>query len=444
MALLRFLKRRLSFLGLVFIATIFWIFYLILSAPAASDSSYHHGVLPHDQGKVLKKEVVSVTRKVMVEHLQPKNVVNIENKGEKQIQPPKDADISGKVIEVPEKQVIPRPPPEIDGNIAGNVVKPFGDINRVVVNEKSGQKNDSDKVEGSPKAADIDKSVEIVKQFNGTKNVTEKESSKKLNETVNISKNVTHQPVLKQVEKQVIKLGQSFKNKTIGDWETVKNKTLEKLTNLGVIKKTEYIKLIYTPVKWILNISFEDIGNIMKDTQYFQVKQNLTEMEYHPLMSPNSTQKLNVTEVKYGLGYCDCKDLECMCCVRVYNKWMRLNNTACSLITFSSKSQELQFVYSIDKMPIFDRKIAAEFPPKICLESSSKVAGICTLFSNVTAKVKADSDIHKIHLSGCLEYDLTLYNRTVSSFPVGCFEIPGRQSTHKEENRAQNLGNFMP
>lgn len=88
--------------------------------------------------------------------------------------------------------------------------------------------------------------------------------------------------------------------------------------------------------------------------------------------------------------------------------------------------------------------ISAEFPPKICLESSSKAAGICTLFSNVTAKVKAESDIHKIHLSGCMEYDLTLYNRTVSSFPVGCFEIPGRQSTHKEENPAQNLGNFMP
>jgi hypothetical protein len=41
MALLRFLKRRLSFLGLVFIATIFWIFYLILSAPAASGNYFN-------------------------------------------------------------------------------------------------------------------------------------------------------------------------------------------------------------------------------------------------------------------------------------------------------------------------------------------------------------------------------------------------------------------
>ena len=41
-----------------------------------TDSAHHRGVLPHDQGKILKKEVVSVTRKVMVEHLQPNNFVS--------------------------------------------------------------------------------------------------------------------------------------------------------------------------------------------------------------------------------------------------------------------------------------------------------------------------------------------------------------------------------
>lgn len=254
-------------------------------------------------------------------------------KDDMQIQPPKDSDISGRIVQVPDKQAIPRPPPEIEGNIVDNV-KPFGDNNRdsVIDSVNIVQQNNVEKVEAGPVSADKDNT-----ELKSDKNRTSIEASKKFNETA-IIKNVTHQPVLKQVEKQVFKLGESFKNKTIGDWETVKNKTLEKLTDLGVIKKQEYVKLIYTPVKWNLNMSFEDIGNIMKDTQYFQVKQNLTEMEYHPL-SPNTTQKLNITEAKYGLGYCDCKDLECMCCVRVYNKWMRLNSTACSLITFSSKSQ---------------------------------------------------------------------------------------------------------
>lgn len=258
-----------------------------------------------------------------------------QGKLEKQIYPPKDSDIVAKPVEVPEKQAIPRPPPELDKDAVIAQVKPFGDT-------KSGQNKDAlielqnsvetkDKRE-SPRADDGDK------KSDGVKNITIKVPTKKVNISIT-SVNATNQPVLKQVEKKVLKFGESFKNKTIGDWETVKNKTLEKLTNLGVIKKPEYIKLIYAPVKWSLNMSLEDIGNIMKDTQYFQVKQNLTEMEYHPLMSPNSTQKLNVTETKYGFGYCDCKDLECMCCVRIYNKWMRLNSTACSLITFSSKSQ---------------------------------------------------------------------------------------------------------
>lgn len=61
----------------------------------------------------------------------------------------------------------------------------------------------------------------------------------------------------------------------------------------------------------------------------------------------------------------------------------------------------------------------------------------------MTAKVNAEHETHKIHLSGCMEFDLTLYNRTVSAFPVGCFQIPNVQSEEKEVN-AQNMGNFMP
>jgi len=78
------------------------------------------------------------------------------------------------------------------------------------------------------------------------------------------------------------------------------------------------------------------------------------------------------------------------------------------------------------------------------VESKSRAAGACVLFSNVTSKVNIESENHKLHLSGCMEFDLTLYNKTVSAFPVGCFQIPGKNPKEKEESGAQNIGNFMP
>ena len=152
-------------------------------------------------------------------------------------------------------------------------------------------------------------------------------------------RNGTKGPVLKEMEKKVYELGEKVKNKTMGEWETVKNKTIEKLTDLGVIQKPKYVKLIYRPVKWNLNISLETIGFIMKDTEFLLKKQNLTEMEYQPLMAPNSTLRINLANSSYGLGFCDCSEFSCVCCVRMFNKWMHLNSTACSKITFESKSQ---------------------------------------------------------------------------------------------------------
>ncbi|KAH3706414.1 hypothetical protein DPMN_065800 [Dreissena polymorpha] len=351
-----------------------------------------------------------------------------------------------------EKPKIPHPPPEEllpDLNI-----KPFGDEvpNNVIVgvkkavylepdtagknveiggNAKVNEEKQKEKKENQDPIKEIKEDIKVIKNHieslkegkvviqNGTKLVEKM--------------NATEQAVLKKVESKVLALG-----------ESMKNKTLQKLADLGVYKKKQYEKLIYQHTNWNLSLSVEDIGNIIKDTEYFQKKQNLTEMEYQPLMQPNSSHLLNVTAAKYGLGYCDCQDLSCLCCVRVFNKRMRLNSTSCAAIVYSSKSLELQYEFSVDKKQYFSRVIAAEFPPKICLEAAGKVAGLCTLFSNVTAKVNVANEDHKIHLSGCMEFDLTVYNKTVSSFPVGCFQIPGLSSVEKEKNKAPNMINFMP
>lgn len=186
-----------------------------------------------------------------------------------------------------------------------------------------------------------------------------------------------------------------------------------------------------------------DIAYIMKDTEFLKKKQNLTDMEYQPLSPNNSTSVVdfNFTKPKYGLGYCDCKDLTCLCCVRIQNKWLKLNSSVCSQLNFVSKSQELQFEFRMDDKPIHKDTIAAEFPPKICLESDSAAAGACVLFSNITSHVNIAAENHKIHLSGCMEIALTLFNKTLSDFPVSCFKIPG---TEKEPENNANFGNFVP
>lgn len=224
-----------------------------------------------------------------------------------------------------ENQKIPRPPPEGPDGI--EKVKMFG-------NSDMGQSKNKDSaavIEGDSKAGDKEKTADAENKDEQSK-AAEKgaaEGNKVANETKNVANN-TGNLMLKGVEQKVMAIGESMKNKTI-----------EKLVGLGMIQKRDYEKLVYEKIKWSLNLSIEDIGNIMKDTEYFQKKQNLTEMEYQPLLQPNSntSKTINVSALQYGLGYCDCKDLSCLCCVRVFNKRMRLNSTACATIMYSSKSQ---------------------------------------------------------------------------------------------------------
>lgn len=172
--------------------------------------------------------------------------------------------------------------------------------------------------------------------------------------------NLTKGPVIKDVGRQVIELGQKFKNKTIEVGSNIKNKTIEKLENLGVIQKKSVIKLIFKKVRWNLNVSMTDVAYIMKDTEFLKKKQNLTDMEYQPLSPVNSTGLVdfNITKSKYGLGYCDCKDLTCLCCVRIQNKWLKINSSACSQLNFVSKSQ-VRFIYTLQpvyNIIVWDRK----------------------------------------------------------------------------------------
>ena len=211
---------------------------------------------------------------------------------------------------------------------------------KVVVEEKSDIKKDNSEPKKDNLAEKVEEKVKSEEDIKKNIVMLDKLANKSLaNETK--LENLTKGPVMKDVGQKVIEFGEKFKNKTIEVGANIKNKTIEKLADLGVIQKKKLIKLIYKKVKWNLNVSMSDIAYIMKDTEFLKKKQNLTEMEYQPLSPNNSTviTDFNLTNSKYGLGYCDCKDLTCMCCVRIQNKWMKVNNSACSQLNFVSKSQ---------------------------------------------------------------------------------------------------------
>ncbi|KAL3831693.1 hypothetical protein ACJMK2_023415 [Sinanodonta woodiana] len=261
--------------------------------------------------------------------------------------------------------------------------------------------------------------------------------------------NQTKQRLSESGINKVLLLGEKMKNKTLEVGAKFKNKTLEKLSEIGVLPKKEYVKYIHEPIQWSLNLSVEDIGNIMKNTQFLNVQQKIDISRYLPLepiglfnrsdISYNKTE--NKTE-KYGMGFCTCTDWTCICCVRIVNDEMKINRAACSSFTYLSKSQELDFQFTLDKKPVFKKMLSAEHPPRICFGSIVKVVDLCVDFLNVTARVTKEED-HKFQLLGCTDFSLLLFNKTVNNFPVGCFHIPSHSSEYKKVLKP-DLGNWMP
>ena len=84
----------------------------------------------------------------------------------------------------------------------------------------------------------------------------------------------------------------------------------------------------------------------------------------------------------------------------------------------------------------------ADAPPLLCLGSIPSVADICVHFSNMTYRVDGLA-MHKSQVLGCTDFSLNIYNKTISVFPVDCFQIPGDPNHHpKKENLI--MPNFVP
>ncbi|KAL8567921.1 hypothetical protein ACOMHN_059043 [Nucella lapillus] len=238
---------------------------------------------------------------------------------------------------------------------------------------------------------------------------------------------------------KIFELGVKFPNKVIG--KNMKNKTGH-LGVIGAVKPKHLPQLVSVPRKWNLSVSFEDIGDIMKETQFMN-KVDPLNLD-GPILVSSHNRTANFTySMPVKFGYCDCFERYCVCCSPLTNKRLHLNSTACSNFTFISKTHELDLRFYIDGKPIHKAIISADKSPMLCLGSSPKVADICVHFFNMTFRVNEHNSA-QTQLLGCTDLSLNLYDRTIGAFPVDCFQIPGDPNKVHKERKFNMIFNWVP
>ncbi|XP_029642057.1 uncharacterized protein LOC115216684 [Octopus sinensis] len=249
-------------------------------------------------------------------------------------------------------------------------------------------------------------------------------------------------PPLKNITKNETIVKKSQLDKVLQIGETLKNKTLEKLSAIGVIKTRPVIKFISESFKLDLNITMIDLADFMKDTHNLnQVKLTKGDIKKNIPLQNNSTKTVSNGTAASLLtnSFCRCFHVQCVCCAWINMTRLHLSEKACANFTLLPKFQEFAFRFVFNNKLVYNQTITAENPPLICLGSKTKAAEICVKFSNVTFQVNVHEE-HKTQLNGCASFNLNLFNRTIGVYPVGCFQIPDNNK-HLERNQ---LGNWMP
>lgn len=248
---------------------------------------------------------------------------------------------------------------------------------------------------------------------------------------------------VKNITKNETAVKKSHLDKVLQIGETLKNKTLEKLSAIGVIKSRPIIKFISESFKLDLNITMMDLADFMKDTQNLnQVKLPNIDLKKN-IVLPSIVNKSLAASSPPSNGSrnsCRCFHVQCVCCARILMKRLHLNDKACANFTLLPKFQEFAFRFLFNNKLVYNHTITAENPPQICLGSKSKAAEICVKFSNVTFQVNVHEE-HKTQLNGCASFNLNLFNRTIGMYPVGCFQIPDHKNKDQDHNQ---LGNWVP
>ncbi|XP_074659704.1 uncharacterized protein LOC141912351 [Tubulanus polymorphus] len=186
--------------------------------------------------------------------------------------------------------------------------------------------------------------------------------------------------------------------------------TTTEFVGAGVYRAKKTIRGALSPKVW--NVSEVAVKTLVADGEYFLLLQEAVNktrevsMRYRPVFDLTA-------------GTCDCVYTYCECCARVFAKRIAVDHKMCANFTYAAGKQDFRVKIDINDIPCFDGTISAQDSPEICLGTTT--TEVCAQFLNVTYSVKP-SESHKTRLAGCLEYHLNVVNKTIASYPVGCFQ----------------------
>lgn len=149
-------------------------------------------------------------------------------------------------------------------------------------------------------------------------------------------------PPLKNITKNETIVKKSQLDKVLQIGETLKNKTLEKLSAIGVIKTRPVIKFISESFKLDLNITMIDLADFMKDTHNLnQVKLTKGDIKKNIPLQSNSTKTVSNGTAASLLtnSFCRCFHVQCVCCAWINMTKLHLSEKACANFTLLPKFQ---------------------------------------------------------------------------------------------------------
>ena len=147
---------------------------------------------------------------------------------------------------------------------------------------------------------------------------------------------------MKNMTKNETAVKKSHLDQVLQIGETLKNKTLEKLSAIGVIKSRPIIKFISESFKLDLSITMMDLADFMKDTQNLnQVKLPNIDLKKNMVVPSSVNKSLAASSPPSNVSRnsCRCFHVQCVCCARILMKRLHLNDKACANFTLLPKFQ---------------------------------------------------------------------------------------------------------
>ncbi|XP_012258053.2 uncharacterized protein LOC105687189 [Athalia rosae] len=135
-----------------------------------------------------------------------------------------------------------------------------------------------------------------------------------------------------------------------------------------------------------------------------------------------------------ALGGCECDNYDCGCCEHIQEKYVHLNNTVCTNISYLPADIGFMMTITFDSYAVFNTTVSARNPPPICIGQDyikELEADICIRFY--------DLDVNKHHFHGCVKFDIEVFKIKTASYDLGCFDMGPKNAESRLTKLWHNL-----